>query len=109
MNKANIYMKSGKHEDAISCFDGALKAYPGFIPALFLRGKMFYELKNYKDSLKSFGDVLSKDSSHQQAWHFRGASLEQLGDYPEALKSFNRALEIDPNSIPTLYLKPELS
>ncbi|MGQ3684532.1 MAG: tetratricopeptide repeat protein [Candidatus Loosdrechtia sp.] len=61
--------------------------------ALFQRGIVYYNLKNYDDAIRSYNDFLNKYGSHPIAPLVRqslGYAYEEKGLLPEAIQQFER-------------------
>jgi tetratricopeptide (TPR) repeat protein len=95
------YLKSGKIENAINCFDSALKINPKFPPSLFYKG-VCLERKGdvavaetfFRDSLAQSKERLKISSDNGEDYYLVGLACDKLGmsDDAKAFKDKARAL-----------------
>lgn len=59
-----------KYEEAIACYDKALKIKPDYASAWFGKGSAFSSLGKYKEALKSFDKTKQTDPTFVSTRHF---------------------------------------
>jgi len=87
--------KIGRHSDAISSFDKAIKINPDFTLAYYYRGVVQYFLDQYLAALNSCDNALIRDTNLAGAWKIRGFAYRSLGSNEIAIKSFDKFLSFD--------------
>ena len=84
----------GRYDDAISCYDEALKVYPR-ADAWNNKGNVYLKADRYDDALECYDKALNIDPNFVNALNGKGRALEGLGKYDDALECYDKALEID--------------
>lgn len=105
-NKGIILMCQEKFDDALQCFQNAVKIRDRCLPAnhpdigvsLMREGEAFFALRKYDDALKSFRLALAisptEDATRAKMLNNSGVVYYQQQNFQEALKAFTSALEI---------------
>jgi tetratricopeptide (TPR) repeat protein len=86
----------GRHEEAIVCYDKALRLHPRFASAWAGKGLANNSLGRYLDAIRCYDEALRLDRQNPAAWYNKGNSLCALSRFEGALNSFNEALILDP-------------
>ena len=94
--KGNELYAAGRHEEAISCFDKALKLHPRLARAWAARGLACNALRQYPEAIRCYDEALRLDSRDPAFWHDKGNTLCAVGRLEGALNCYNEALIIDP-------------
>jgi tetratricopeptide (TPR) repeat protein len=92
------------YQDALECFDAALKIDPESVRSLNGKGQALMNLGRYEESSKSFDEAIASSSedpeASAEAWYDKGITLYNWGvtssdssKFEEALKSFEKAIE----------------
>jgi Flp pilus assembly protein TadD len=95
-SRGNRLYGMGRYEEAIRCFDRALRIYPRFARAWAARGVASNALGQYQDAIHAYDESLRLDSRDPAVWHDKGNSLCAIGRLEGALSCFNEALILDP-------------
>ena len=95
-NKGLALYKKEDYEEAIKCYDKALKINPKDIAPWFDRGVCFFSINNYEEALKCYDKVLKLNPEYTDVWFRKGECLLSMNNYEEALKCYNKAVELDP-------------
>ena len=95
--KGRVLARSGRYEEAITCYDKALEIKPQFMSLLGEKGEAFLYLERYEEALECFDKVLEINSHNSMRLIMKGEALAGLGRYEEALECYDKALEIEEN------------
>jgi tetratricopeptide (TPR) repeat protein len=99
------YDDSGKYDEAIKCYDKAIKIDPNHFWAWNNKGVALSKLEKDDDAIKCFDRAIKIDRNYINAWINKGISHVNLENFDEALKCYDKAIEIDPNDSLTLVSK----
>jgi tetratricopeptide (TPR) repeat protein len=97
-DKGDALAKSGRHQEALQCFDNALAIDPRYAMAWALKGTTLGMLDRHEEALQCFDKALAINPRDVDAWNYKGAALEMLDRHEEALQCFDKALAIDPKT-----------
>ena len=89
------YQKLGKHEQAIVCFDEAIRINELDHTAWHRKGISLNALGRYDEAIQCFERAIHINSRDKFAWNHRALSLCRLGKHREAIDSCNQAIKID--------------
>ena len=117
------YLKKGKYEEALKCFDKVIEYYEKklriksdedynnlklkdlikkdtnlFLKAWLNKGRIFRKLGDFEKALKCFDKALQINPNDRDTWSIKGYTLRKLGKYKEAIKCFDKVLSIFPNN-----------
>jgi serine/threonine protein kinase/Tfp pilus assembly protein PilF len=93
--KGKILYHLNHHQEAIDCFDKALKIDQQFADAWSGKGDALYSLDQFNEAIKCYDRTLAINPRHIDALCDKGASLQALGRWQEALEYCNKTLEIN--------------
>jgi tetratricopeptide (TPR) repeat protein len=82
--KGVILDKLGRHEEALRCFEEAIRIKPDYAPAWDNKGVAVGNLKGDEEALRCFEEALKFDNDYVPAWYHKGVALEHLGRHEEA-------------------------
>ncbi|WP_048059104.1 tetratricopeptide repeat protein [Methanococcus vannielii] len=66
-DRGSAYAKLGRYNEAIICYENALKADPKNVEYWFIKGNYYYRLKQYNDSLDCYNTALKIDPNYKSA------------------------------------------
>jgi len=89
---------AGALADAAICFERALAADPGSIPAMHGRAAMHHLAGEQEEAIALCDEVLEIAPGHIEAWITRAFAARAMGDLDAALDGFRRAVQIEPRS-----------
>jgi Tfp pilus assembly protein PilF len=95
---AQLHHRAGRHEEALACFDSALRAAPQAPALLHARGLALKTLGRFEQALSAYDAALSAAPDYFEAHHNRGVVLRLLGRPGEAVASCRRAVALQPAS-----------
>jgi serine/threonine protein kinase/Tfp pilus assembly protein PilF len=85
--------------DALSAYDAALAARPGYAPAERGRGEVLFRLKRFADSIAALTNYLDhKGEPKATVYQIRALAHMRLGDPKGALNDFTLAVNLDPEN-----------
>ncbi|MFM0290103.1 tetratricopeptide repeat protein [Paraburkholderia megapolitana] len=103
-NHAAALVGVGRHHDALTVADGALKldaAHPAVNAA---RGDALLGLERFDEAIAAYDTALQRAPGQAASWGRRGAALRSLGRPADALISLDRAWQID-SSDPATHIE----
>lgn len=89
--------EQGKYQEAIKCFDKAIKINPDNASACVNKGVALKNLDKYQEAIKCFDQAIKINSADAAIYYNKGVAFEYLGNYQEAIKSYNQALKVNPD------------
>jgi tetratricopeptide (TPR) repeat protein len=95
-NKGVSLANLGRIEEAIICFDQALKIDPRHVTSLNNKALILNNLGRYEEAVRCLDKALKIDPRYAKALNNKAVSLKNLGRYEEAIRYCDKALEIDP-------------
>jgi tetratricopeptide (TPR) repeat protein len=132
MHKGNVLDFSGRHKEALACFDKALEIDPHYLilAVSINRAGCFYSMGRYRAAIACLDKVLNIINSEKMPkllellilnererllsqipyyknliYGLKGMCLYELGKHEEALRCFDKGLEIDPNNTNAWFQK----
>jgi len=93
---ANIYIKIGMVDDAISVLKEGLRYNSDNVSALVLMGKSLKEKKDFTNSSKNFEKVIKLDPQNIVALNELAEIRKREGNLQEALKLYDTIIFLDP-------------
>jgi tetratricopeptide (TPR) repeat protein len=104
-NKGSALINLGKYEEAIECFNRAIRIDANHADAWSNKGIALRNLGKYNEAIDSYNKAIEIDHNNANAWYHKGNALRILGKYNEAIDSYNKAIEIDHNNANAMYGK----
>ncbi|ABN68517.2 Anaphase promoting complex subunit CDC27 (Cell division control protein 27) (Anaphase promoting complex subunit 3) [Scheffersomyces stipitis CBS 6054] len=95
----NLLSLTREPDEAIKCFNKAIKLDDSFTYAYTLKGHEYFGNDNYEMALENFRMSLLIDSRHYNALYGIGMVYINLGDYQKADYHFRKAVSINPINI----------
>ncbi len=89
-NLGNLYMSIGKLNDAIGCFNLALKIQPNHPGTLEAIGIAYQDVGKLEEAISSFRNAIEADKTHQGARYHLARILVRQKAYEEAIKHFDK-------------------
>ncbi|MBU0580859.1 MAG: tetratricopeptide repeat protein [Candidatus Margulisbacteria bacterium] len=87
--------KQERYEEALSCYEKALKVDSRDKFIWNNKGLVLYNLKRYEESLACFDRAINLDSDYKYAWSNKGLTLYKRGRYDESADCYDKLLEKD--------------
>ena len=95
--KGIVFGKSGRFEDALKAFDGAINLDPDHVAAWVGKGSANLSMGRCKEALNSFDKAINLDPHIAMAWRGKGIALLRLDMNSEALEAFSKTINLDPD------------
>ncbi|MFT4648417.1 MAG: tetratricopeptide (TPR) repeat protein [Glaciecola sp.] len=99
MSLARAYLHSNRGQESLQYLKALLVKFPGYVPAMLLRGDMYNGRLRLPESRQCYEEVLAIDPDHPGAWTGLGKILLNKKSSRRALGCFNRALNRDPGNL----------
>jgi glycosyltransferase involved in cell wall biosynthesis/Tfp pilus assembly protein PilF len=96
VNWGRSLQEVGRHEQALSCFQEAIRRAPGDANAYFCAGDLLYVLGAYGDAAHLYEAGLRLAPGSAMGWFVLGNSLAQLNLNDGARMAYDQALSLDP-------------
>lgn len=94
-SKGSSLSSIGKYEEAIECFNEALKIHPEIDKFWSNKGHALGEIGKLDEALKCFDSALEINSKNALTWGNKGSIFHKMGQFDKAIECFNKALELD--------------
>ena len=104
-----IYLKLGKHDQAIDQFKKALEIDPHYTVGPFLFGDIYTDAKNYQEKINDFKDVIKTNLEYARAYNYLGLTYLKQKNYSAAKNSLLESIRVNPkyakanNNLGVLY------
>ncbi|RCK62711.1 Protein bimA [Candida viswanathii] len=95
----NLFSLTHEPDEAIKCFNRAIKLDKNFTYAYTLKGHEYFSSDNYEMALENFRISLVLDPRHYNALYGIGMVYINHGDYEKADYHFRKAISINPINI----------
>jgi predicted O-linked N-acetylglucosamine transferase (SPINDLY family) len=102
-NLGSGYLGLGKHQDAIGCYQQALRLRPDYAEAHYGLGRAQQMLGRVDEAASSYHQALRCKSDYVDALSNLGSIWSEKGLPEEAANCYRRALEIRPDYAPAAY------
>ena len=89
-------MADEKLEEAIVCFQQALRIDPDSVETLMKLGYARFHLDEYSEALRVYDKFLDIDVTNPEAWNLKGLVHYEQKKYAQALDAVEKAVESDP-------------
>ena len=96
INKGSSLDQLGKREEALACYDAALKLDSKSSRAWFNKGVSLFAASRPEDAIACYQEALKLDPKSEQAWSNLGVALKSSGKIDEAIVCYDRALQNNP-------------
>jgi tetratricopeptide (TPR) repeat protein len=94
MAKGQTLLNLDDAEQALDCFDAALRKDPRNADALLKKGTALERLRRMQEALDAYDAALQQDNSLTMAYLAKGGICNRLERYAEALECYERALRV---------------
>lgn len=98
---------TNRHEEALLCFEQALRLAPDDPGALSLRGYSLDSIGRYREAIECFDKILETQPKEVNILINKGLALSHLGKYDEAVAYFDTVLDYEPDNFFAMQLKHE--
>ena len=101
--RGTALVKKGEHDQAILCFDKAIKIKPRFAEAYCNRWASYDKKGEYDRAISDFNKVIEINPWFTVAYYNRGNAYGAKGEYNRAILDYTKAIEIDPKYAMAYY------
>jgi tetratricopeptide (TPR) repeat protein len=88
-------LTNNNFDQAIACFNDAVKFAPEYAQAYAARGKAYAEKNDFAMALEDYNRALTLEPDTAITLILRARALRWIGEYDQAIQDCNKALEID--------------
>jgi tetratricopeptide (TPR) repeat protein len=100
-NRGSIYKEQKKYEEAISCYNEAIKINVADHEAYTNRGGVYFELNKFDRALEDYKKAMTIKPNYVPAYDNTGALFGMRLQYDSALRYLDKALQINPQYTPS--------
>lgn len=94
-----VYFDKENYQEAIECFDCAIKVDPNYVDAWYKKGVAIYQSKgSVDDELDCYNKIIEINPNYAKAWYAKGWALYDLGRIEEAKECCSKAKALSPNT-----------
>jgi len=101
IGKGQALMNLGQAEEALNCFENAVRLDPANADALVKKGMALEKLQKIEEALASYDKAIATDSSLTLAYLYKGAVCNRLQRFREALECYEKALKTEQKPVPS--------
>jgi|GEM_PF-5785396 len=95
-NKGVVYSIMEKYNEAIKCYEEAIKLNPYYAGAWNNKGNVYDEMKEYNKALECYNKALEIDPYDAGAWNNKGNVYDEMKEYNKALECYEEAIKLNP-------------
>ncbi len=95
-NAGNVYYFDGKYDEALQCFDEAIRLDPNLTEAWYNRGIVLNDLGRHYEAFTAFDECTRLNRLNTDAWYNKGNALCHLGKYSEAINAYYQVTWLEP-------------
>ena len=95
----NLYVKSGKDDDAMPYFQKLIDSNPENIDALVAMGGIFRRTKEYEKSIEVLEKAIAAGAHDPQINYNIGFTYKFMGQYDKAIEYFRSVVDENPNDV----------
>jgi predicted O-linked N-acetylglucosamine transferase (SPINDLY family) len=96
-NKGNLLRDQGKTDEAIACYQKALKLNPNYAEAYNNMGNMLRDQGRIREAMESYTKAIQIAPKYVQAYNNMGIALEDQSRVEDAILCYREALKIAPD------------
>lgn len=89
--------EEGRYEEALECFDKAIRLDENYALPWQGKGNVYYELIDYEQALRCYCEANRLDENYADPWNSKGNVFYELKDYEQALLCYDKAIQLDEN------------
>ena len=93
--EGNLLAEQGKYEEAIECYDKALKIDRDYLEAWLEKGRVFNSFGKYEEAMECFEKILEIVPYNGETWNMSGEVYLEGGKYEDALFCSKKAIARD--------------
>ena len=101
--KGEAGLAAGKLDEAAAAYQDAIKATPGYAPALNGLGSVLFKQKKAPEAIAQFRAATEADPTFKLAWFNLGYAARKSSDFPVAAQAYERYTALDANDPDGFY------
>jgi tetratricopeptide (TPR) repeat protein len=101
--KGEAGLAAGKLDEAAAAYQDAIKATPGYAPALNGLGSVLFKQKKAPDAIAQFRAATEADPTFKLAWFNLGYAARKSSDFPVAAQAYEKYTALDANDPDGFY------
>lgn len=101
--KGEAGLAAGKLDEAAAAYQDAIKATPGYAPALNGLGSVLFKQKKAGEAIAQFRAATEADPTFKLAWFNLGYAARKSSDFPVAAQAYERYTALDANDPDGFY------
>ena len=95
VTKGNSLSQLERHEEAIECYDKAIRIDPENYDAWFNKGNSLVKLERHEEAIECYDKAIRIDPEDYDTWLNKGNSLAELERHKEAIECYDEAIRLD--------------
>ena len=95
-NKGAALYNQGRYDEAITCYNEALKINPQYAFAWYNKGNALDRQSKYDEAVKCYNEAINLNPQQAEAWGQKGSALNSQGKYDKAIQACDKAIKLDP-------------
>ena len=103
-NKGLDFLNQQKYEEAIKCYDEAIKLNQKNEEAWYNKGVSLNDLGKYEESLKCYEEAIKLNPKNEKFCYHKIECLNYIGNYEESIKYCNEVLKFAKSNLYYPYL-----
>jgi tetratricopeptide (TPR) repeat protein len=97
--EAEIFRIIGRNNDALNCYDQAIKLNPNLDVLWNSKGVALINVSRNTAAIECFNNAIYLNTSNSASWNNKGVALFNLKDYYEAIKCYRQSTSLNPRYI----------
>ena len=97
IEEGNVVEDEGRLEDALRCYDAAIRVAPDLVRAHMNRGNVLLASGNIEGALQAYATAIAKDRGYALAHYNMGMTYARAGRHGEARAALESALALKPD------------
>ena len=99
IEEGNVIEDEGRLEEALRCYDAAIRMAPDLVRAHMNRGNVLLASGNIEGALGAYATAIAKDRGYALAHYNMGMTYTRAGRHGEARAAFESALALKPDFV----------
>lgn len=95
---AKLYLQRSEPQKSLYLIDKILDKFPGYVPALMLRGNIFSALDNHSKAIEAYLKVVSADTGLERGYLLLGSEYEKSNQPMKAVETYQALIRQAPRS-----------